>query len=89
MTSEGVQRLAALIRQDRYTVEEVADLLGLSAAVVRRAARSGKLAATGDRDEVSIRHEDVVRWLERRPYASEPALARMGSYYADSNRSMR
>jgi transposase-like protein len=89
MMRRRLERLAALSLQERYTVEEVSDLLGISAALVRRAAGDGTLASTvEERGGLSIRREDMVRWLRRRPYASEPVLGRMGTYYADSNRSI-
>ncbi|HEY7031440.1 MAG TPA: helix-turn-helix domain-containing protein [Thermomicrobiales bacterium] len=89
MMRDRLERLAALILQDRYTIEEVADLLGLSTVLIGRAARSGALPSTvGDRGVLTVRHEDMVGWLRRRPYASEPVIGRMGTYYADSKRSM-
>jgi excisionase family DNA binding protein len=89
MTRNRLERVAALIRQERYSIEEVADLLGMSVDLVRRAARNGTLPAmVGDGGVPSIRHEDMVRWLRRRPYALEPVIARMGTYYADSKRPM-
>jgi excisionase family DNA binding protein len=90
MTRSRLHRFAALILQDRYTIDEAAELLGLSAALIRRAARSGKLVAVpGEQGGFSLRHEDVMTWLRRRPYAAEPVIERMGMYQADSKRSMR
>ena len=84
MTRNRLHRFATLVLQDRYTVDEASELLGLSAVLIRRAAQSGKLRVVdGDRGGFSFRHEDVMTWLRRRPYAAEPVIERMGTYQAE------
>lgn len=53
-----------LLQHDRYTPEEVSRLLGIGLDVVRHAAFTSQLPAeiVGE-DIVSIRREDVVRWV--------------------------
>jgi hypothetical protein len=60
-----------LLRQDHYTPEELADLLGMTVSHVRQAARCGDLAAfLIDHHVVTIRREDALRWLSDRRAAS-------------------
>ncbi|HET9015907.1 MAG TPA: helix-turn-helix domain-containing protein [Thermomicrobiaceae bacterium] len=55
------------LHQDHYTPEELADLLEMDVYVVRSAVWDGKLPARiiGN-NIVSIRREDVLRWLAER-----------------------
>ncbi len=80
-----------LLREDRYTPEEVAELLwpegpadllhgGLD--VVRHAAFSGELRALiVGHDIVSIHRDDLLAWLEVR---GDRARARNGRHHHDS-----
>jgi excisionase family DNA binding protein len=53
-----------LLLQDRYTPEEVAELLEISLDVVRHAAFTGELPAQIEgHDIISIRRDDVLTWL--------------------------
>ena len=53
-----------LLQQDRYTPEEVAELLEIGLDVVRHAAFSGELGARiAEHDIISIRREDVLAWV--------------------------
>ncbi len=57
--------LHELLLQDRYTPEEVAELLEIGLDVVRHAALSGELRARiTEHDIICIRREDVLAWLE-------------------------
>lgn len=68
---QRVARLAELMSQEWYTAEETSDLLGVSLDLVRRAVASGTLPArTDDAESVQIGHDDLVVWLQRRPYAA-------------------
>ncbi len=56
--------LHELLQQDRYTPEEVAELLEICLDVVRHAAFSGELRAhIAGHDIVSIRRDDVLAWV--------------------------
>jgi hypothetical protein len=56
-----------LLRQDHYTPEELAELLGMDIWSVRRAARIGELPAfIVDHHVLCIRREDAIRWLANR-----------------------
>jgi excisionase family DNA binding protein len=56
-----------LLHRDHYTPDELANLLGVSAHLVRHAAREKELRAyIVGHDVVSIRREDVIAWLEAR-----------------------
>ncbi len=53
-----------LLQQDRFTPEEVAEVLGIGIDVVRHAAFTGKLRAQIiAHDIVSVRRDDVLAWL--------------------------
>lgn len=57
----------ALMRQESYTPEELAELLGLSVHLVRHDAYVGKLPSyIYDHHILSIRREDALRWLSER-----------------------
>ena len=58
---------AELMTKPVLTVEEVAQLFGLSPYVIRRAVREQELPAivAGD-DIIGIKREDLMAWLERR-----------------------
>jgi hypothetical protein len=56
-----------LMRQDSYTPEELAALLGMSVHLVRHDAYVGKLESfIYDHHILSIRREDALRWLRER-----------------------
>jgi excisionase family DNA binding protein len=68
--------LHELLLQDRYTPEEVAELLEIGLETVRHAAFSGELRAQiVGHDIISIRREDVQAWLEAQE-APESTLPR-------------
>jgi excisionase family DNA binding protein len=55
------------LRQEEYTPEEVARLIGTSLEVVMHAIWNGELKADRKgRNVVCIKHEDVTDWLRRR-----------------------
>ena len=67
--------LQELLLQDRYTPEEVAELLEIGLDVVRHAAFSGELRAEiAEHDIISIRREDVLAWVRAQegPDAARP-----------------
>ena len=54
-----------LLQQDRYTPEEVAEVLWVSINVVRHAVFTGELPAQIiEHDITSIQRDDVLAWLE-------------------------
>jgi excisionase family DNA binding protein len=54
-----------LLQQERFTPEEVADLLGIGVHIVQHAAFSGELRAQiVGHDIISLRRDDVLAWLE-------------------------
>ena len=56
--------LHELLLQDRYTPEEVAELLEIGLETVRHAAFAGELRAQiAGHDIISIRRDDVLAWL--------------------------
>jgi hypothetical protein len=56
--------LQELLLQDRYTPEEVAELLEIGLDVVRHAAFTGELRAEiAEHDIISIRRDDVLAWV--------------------------
>ena len=60
----GRESIDKLLRQDHYTPEELAELLGMDVWSIRRAARSGELAAfIVDHHVLCVRREDAIRWL--------------------------
>jgi excisionase family DNA binding protein len=74
MSREPLDPPAFVPRKDYVTPEELADLLSLTDAHVRRAAWSGELPAIiVDHHILSIRRADVLRWLERR-HAERPGV---------------
>ena len=57
--------LHELLLQDRYTPEEVAELLEIGLETVRHAAFAGDLRAQiVGHDIISIRREDVLAWVK-------------------------
>jgi excisionase family DNA binding protein len=57
--------LHELLLQDRYTPEEVAELLEIGLETVRHAAFAGELRAQiVGHDIISIRREDVLAWVK-------------------------
>ena len=56
-----------LLQQERYTPEEVAELLGIGVHIIQHAAFSGELRVQiVGHDIISIRRDDVLAWLEAR-----------------------
>lgn len=56
-----------LMHQEHFTPEEAADLFEVGLDVVRRAAFTGELPARiVNHDIVSIRRDDMLRWLAER-----------------------
>ena len=56
-----------LLQQDRYTPEEVSELLGIGLDVIRHAAFAGTLRADIEgHDIISLRRDDVLAWLQTR-----------------------
>jgi excisionase family DNA binding protein len=54
-----------LLQQERYTPEEVAELLGISVHIIQHAAFSGELRAQiVGHDIVSLQRDDVLAWLQ-------------------------
>ena len=61
------QSIAELMRQDRYTPEEVSELLGIGLDVIRHAAFAGTLRADIEgHDIISLQRDDVLAWLQTR-----------------------
>ncbi len=61
------QSMYELLQQDRYTPEEVSELLGIGLDVIRHAAFSGTLRANiQGHDIISLERDDVLAWLQRR-----------------------
>ncbi len=56
-----------LLQQDRYTPEEVSQLLGIGLDVIRHAAFAGTLRAEIEgHDIISLQRDDVLAWLQTR-----------------------
>jgi excisionase family DNA binding protein len=56
-----------LLHRNHYTVEELANLLGVSTHLVRHAALEKELRAyIVDHHVIDIRREDVITWLDAR-----------------------
>jgi excisionase family DNA binding protein len=56
-----------LLQQERYTPEEVAELLGIGVHIVQHAVFSGELRAQiVGHDIISLQRDDVLAWLEAR-----------------------
>lgn len=56
-----------LLHHDHYTVEEAAYLLGMDPKAINQAAHRHELAATCvDHHVISLRREDLIRWLRSR-----------------------
>ena len=56
-----------LLQQERFTPEEVAELLGIGVHIIQHAAFSGELRAQiVGHDIISLRRDDVLAWLEAR-----------------------
>ena len=54
-----------ILRNDHYTPEELSVLLGINKHAIEAAAHSGALRATLlEHHIISIRREDVIRWIE-------------------------
>jgi excisionase family DNA binding protein len=68
-----------LLQQERYTPDEVAELLGIGVHIIQHAAFSAELRAQiVGHDIISIRRDDVLAWLEARDGLDRggPAVAR-------------
>lgn len=64
MERRGHRSVEELLRQDQYTPEEVADLLGIGLDAIRHAAFTGELRAQiAGHDIISVKREDVLAWL--------------------------
>jgi hypothetical protein len=56
-----------LLQQERFTPEEVAELLGIDVHIVQHAAFSGELRAQiAGHDITSLQRGDVLTWLQAR-----------------------
>ena len=56
-----------LLQQDRYTPEEVSELLGIGLDVIRHAAFAGTLRAHIEgHDIISLQRDDVLAWFQTR-----------------------
>jgi aryl carrier-like protein len=61
------QSIYELLQQDRYTPEEVSELLGIGVDVIRHAAFAGTLRADIEgHDIISLQRDDVLAWLQTR-----------------------
>ena len=59
--------ISELLLQDRYTPEEVSELLGIGLDVIRHAAFAGTLRANIEgHDIISLERDDVLAWLQTR-----------------------
>lgn len=53
--------------KERYSVREIADIMGIDKDVIRHAVFDGKLkAATAGHDILFIRRDDLIEWLRQR-----------------------
>jgi excisionase family DNA binding protein len=58
------ESLDEILRHDHYSTEELATLLAIDRHTIEQAAHRGELSATMfDHHILSIRREDVIRWL--------------------------
>ena len=54
------------LQKERYTVQEIADMMGIDKDMIRHAVFDGKLkAATAGHDILFIRREDLLEWLQQ------------------------
>ena len=54
-----------LLQQERYTPDEVAELLGIGVHIIQHAAFSGQLRAQiVGHDIISLRRDDILAWLQ-------------------------
>ena len=61
------QSIYELLQQDRYTPEEVSELLGIGVDVIRHAAFAGTLLADIEgHDIISLQRDDVLAWFQTR-----------------------
>ena len=69
-----------LLQHERYTLEEVAELLGIGLAVVRHAAFTGELRAQIiGHDIIGLRRDDILAWLKERDGPERESLAGAGT----------
>lgn len=67
MSVRGHVSIEALLHQPHYTPQELAELLEVSPYLIWEEACSGRLQAfIVDHRVVSLRREDVLRWLRER-----------------------
>lgn len=63
----GGQQLVPDLHNDRYRVQEVANLLGMSVDMIRHAVQRGELKADHIEHEITYIHrEDLLAWLQSR-----------------------
>ncbi len=63
----GGQHLVPDLHHDRYRVQEVANLLGMSVDMIRHAVQHGELKADHIEHEITYIHrEDLLAWLQSR-----------------------
>lgn len=61
---DGDENLGDVLRQDEYTPQQLAELLEMTSYQITSAVYDGRLKATViGSDIVSIRREDVLKWL--------------------------
>ena len=61
------QSIYELLQQDRYTPEEVSELLGIGVDVIRHAAFAGTLRADIEgHDIIILQRDDVLAWFQTR-----------------------
>jgi aryl carrier-like protein len=67
MERQAHHSIYELMQQDRYTPEEVSELLGIGLDVIRHAAFAGTLRADIEsHDIISLQRDDVLAWLQTR-----------------------
>jgi len=67
MERRAHRSIQGLLQQDRYTPEEVSELLGIGLDVIRHAAFAGTLRAEIEgHDIISLQRDDVLAWLQTR-----------------------
>jgi excisionase family DNA binding protein len=61
---QDTESLEELLRHDHYSAEDLAALLAIDRHTIEQAAHRGELSATMFEHHIlSIRREDVIRWL--------------------------
>jgi hypothetical protein len=73
MEPRGSRSFVELLRRERYTPEEAADVLQMGVDVLRHAAFAGELnAEIVDHDIISVRRADLLAWLAGSPMPPTP-----------------